>query len=242
VKTYPIKRPDGLLHAFEIGNAFISMGTIRRILSSIDGVSSLSRQFRSDDRLTFVFLGAPWIVNEPWGDSSRYWIGPADAENHSVDVGPIHNAFVSYKSPVTIMLQNFKAMPGILKWITVLCMVLPVFTLGTFIPNGTINVNNHPMANSDFWACGAGILVAILAMMMLVAMWLLVQRSKYARLVALIAFMAAWMSGPLLGRLLDHGFKPSILLVSSNLIPVAVMALYFYKNTAARTYFQPRNA
>lgn len=99
MKTYPIKRPDGSLHAFEIDNAFISIWTIRRILGSIDGLSSLSRQSRSDDLLTFVFQGAQWIVLEPWGDSSRYWIGPANAENHSFEVGPIHNTFVSYKSP-----------------------------------------------------------------------------------------------------------------------------------------------
>jgi hypothetical protein len=106
MKTYPIKRPDGSLHAFEIGNAFILMGTIRRILSSIDGVSSLSGKPRSDDRLTFVFHGAQWVVHEPWGDSNRYWIGPANAEKHSFEVGPIHNAFVSYKSPFTRLLMS----------------------------------------------------------------------------------------------------------------------------------------
>jgi hypothetical protein len=101
MKTYPIMRPDGWLHAFEIGNAFISMGSIKRILYSIEGVSSLNRQWRSDDRLTFVFRGAPWVVHEPWGDSSRYWIGPRDAANHSFVVGPIYDAFVNHKSPFT---------------------------------------------------------------------------------------------------------------------------------------------
>jgi hypothetical protein len=106
MKTYPIKRPDGSLHAFEIGNAFILMGTIRHILSSIDGVSSLRRQLRSHDRLTFVFRGAQWIVHEAWGDSSRYWIGPAHAENHTFEVSPIHDVFVSYKSPFTRFLTS----------------------------------------------------------------------------------------------------------------------------------------
>ncbi len=105
MKTYPIRRPDGSLHAFEIGNTFMSMGAIKRVLRSVDGVSSLNRQFRSDDRLTFVFDGAPWVVHEPWGDSSRYWIGPADAANHSCEVGPIHDVFVGYKSPFIRVLQ-----------------------------------------------------------------------------------------------------------------------------------------
>ncbi len=99
MKTYPIRRPDGSLHAFEIGNTFIWMGTIRRILSSVDGVSSTRRQPRSDDRLAFIFNGDPWIVHEPWGDNSRYWIGPSDAASHSLVVEPIHDAFDRYKSP-----------------------------------------------------------------------------------------------------------------------------------------------
>jgi hypothetical protein len=99
MKTYPIWRPDGWLHGFEIGNSFISMAAIERILHSVDGVSSLNRQFRSDDRLTFAFRGAPWVVHEPFGDNSRYWTSPRDAANHSFEVGPIHDAFVNYKSP-----------------------------------------------------------------------------------------------------------------------------------------------
>ncbi len=77
------------------------MGSIRRILHSVDGVSSQNREFRSDVRLTFVFRGVPWIVWEAWGDSSRYWIGPRDVENHIIDVAPIHDAFAKYKSPIT---------------------------------------------------------------------------------------------------------------------------------------------
>src|ERR1700730_8283423 len=101
MKTYPIRKPDGSLHGFEIRNTSISMGAIRRILDSVDGVSNLNRQWRSEDRLTFVFRGAPWVVHEPFGDNSRYWIGPREAKNHALGVGPIHDAFVSYKSPLS---------------------------------------------------------------------------------------------------------------------------------------------
>jgi hypothetical protein len=100
LKTYPIRRDDGSLHAFEIRNTFISMGAIRRILRSVDGVSSIKRQFRSDDRLTFNFNGVPWVVHEPWGDSSRYWVGPTEAKNHGFDVAPIYDAFARYRSPL----------------------------------------------------------------------------------------------------------------------------------------------
>ena len=99
MKTYLIRRNDGFLHAFEIGNAFISMGTIRRILDCVDGVSSIRRRFFSEDRLTFSVHGVPWVVHEPWGDSGRYWIGPRDAKDHSFDVNPTHAAFARYQSP-----------------------------------------------------------------------------------------------------------------------------------------------
>ena len=51
-------------------------------------------------------------------------------------------------------------MPGILKWLTVVGLVPPLFLLGTLIPNGSINVDGKPMANSDWWSCGAGAVVA----------------------------------------------------------------------------------
>jgi hypothetical protein len=100
MKTYPIKHEDGSLHAFEIVNAWISMRVIKQILNSAPGVSSMKRRFRSDDHLEFAFNGEPWVVNEPWGDSSRYWIGPKNASHHSFDVVLIHDAFVQYQSPL----------------------------------------------------------------------------------------------------------------------------------------------
>jgi hypothetical protein len=140
------------------------------------------------------------------------------------------------------MLRNLKAMPAILKWLTALCLVPPLFTIGTLIPNGSINVDGHPMANSDFWACRAGVVVAMLGIMMVVAASLIIQRSKYARPVALVAFMATWMSGALIERLLKPAFIPSLLLLSTNLIPVALMAWYLYGNTAVKNYFQSTDA
>ncbi|MBL6752172.1 MAG: hypothetical protein ISP90_16755 [Nevskia sp.] len=51
------------------------MGAINRILRGV-GATSLKRQLRSDDRLMFMLAGEQWVVHEPWGDNSRYWVGP----------------------------------------------------------------------------------------------------------------------------------------------------------------------
>ena len=106
MKTYTIKRENGSLHAFEIGNTWISMNAIRKILSSVPGVMSLEKQFHSETRLEFIYNNEPWVVWEPWGDNSRYWIGPKNSENHSFDVQPINNAFVKYQLPLK-RLWNF---------------------------------------------------------------------------------------------------------------------------------------
>ena len=100
MKTYPIKRGDGSLHAFEIGSTLVSIDAIEQILKSVAGVSVLKLQSGSDDRLAFQYLDALWVINEPWGDNSRYWIGPQNAKDHTFNVEPIHNAFLSYKSPL----------------------------------------------------------------------------------------------------------------------------------------------
>jgi hypothetical protein len=78
-----------------------------------------------------------------------------------------------------IVLQNIKAMPNILKWLTAVSLVPTLFVLGTLIPNGSVKVNGRPMANSLWWACGAGATVAVVATMMTFATLLLVQRSKW---------------------------------------------------------------
>ena len=101
MKTYPINRDDGTLHAFEIGNTWISIHAIKKILNSIAEVKSIKRPFNSDIRIEFIFNDEPWVVWEPWGDSSRYWIGPKNPDNHPFDVTPINDAFANYQSPVS---------------------------------------------------------------------------------------------------------------------------------------------
>lgn len=77
-----------------------------------------------------------------------------------------------------IVLKNLKAMPSVLKWLTAVSLVPLIFFLGTLIPNGSINVNGRPMPNSVWWACGAGAVVAVLAVIMTIAMLMLMRRSN----------------------------------------------------------------
>jgi hypothetical protein len=70
--------------------------------------------------VTFKYLGLDYIVWEPFGDNSRYWIGPAqeDAQSSNTDVAPLANAFRDYQPPILVKMfgdlitLNFKSLFG----------------------------------------------------------------------------------------------------------------------------------
>ena len=136
------------------------------------------------------------------------------------------------------MFKNLKAMPGILKWLTAVCLVPPIFFLGTLIPNGSINVNGRPMLNSVWWACGAGAVVAVLALIMTSAVIMLLRRSRYARAVLLVGMTATFLSSTPLAKLTGSNVTAPLWLDIVNLIPVAAIAAYLYANKAVQRYFQ----
>lgn len=94
MKTWPISRSDGVPYAFEIPIGWPSL--LCKLLRSIPGVSHVNRTRLGDNRITFLFNGEPFVVNEPWGDSSRYWVGPSDPAGAATDIKPLHDAFVRH--------------------------------------------------------------------------------------------------------------------------------------------------
>lgn len=88
------------MHGFEVSSAWVTFRPLYKILNSVDGITDVRRQFFSDDRITFNFHSEPFIVYEPFGDNSRYWIGPVDPDASQLDMTPIHKAFQQYRSPI----------------------------------------------------------------------------------------------------------------------------------------------
>jgi len=78
MKTYPLKREDGQIFAFEIRGAGLWTGSLARLLERVPGVANVRRVRSEDNRLAFEVNGEPFVVWEPWGDNSRYWVGPVD--------------------------------------------------------------------------------------------------------------------------------------------------------------------
>ncbi len=103
MKTHPILRADGSMLAFEVTSTWLSFRPLLKILCSVDGVTDVRRHYFNEDRLTFLFRGLPFVVHEPWGDNSRYWIGPKEPENCSTDVTLINQAFGEYKGPLALL-------------------------------------------------------------------------------------------------------------------------------------------
>jgi len=57
-------------------------------------VTDARRQWFNDDRIVFKFYGREVVVHEPFGDNSRYWVGPQDPDASSDnDITPLHEAF-----------------------------------------------------------------------------------------------------------------------------------------------------
>ena len=114
MKTYPIFRKDGIREPiFEIESIYIASGALVRLLAGVEGVTEvrLRKIFSKprDIRVEFKYLGRSYIVWEPFGDNSRFWIGPADMVSGAdpvpelgspSDILMLEDAFKRYSPPL----------------------------------------------------------------------------------------------------------------------------------------------
>lgn len=104
--TYPILDNTGTPFAFEIENVYLTLSRVTTLLRSIDGVSDIQqrRLFRGpmDVHVRFRYRGVPFVVWEPYGDSSRYWIGPSDEQQAHPDIAALQATFNGYEPPLLV--------------------------------------------------------------------------------------------------------------------------------------------
>jgi hypothetical protein len=102
MRTFPVLTEQGATVAFEVENVLLPPRTIGTVLQSVPGVTSLSvrRPFSSDSTwlVKFEFRGRRFLVVEPFGDNSRYWIGPENT-NEGGDIEALQAAIRNYKAP-----------------------------------------------------------------------------------------------------------------------------------------------
>jgi hypothetical protein len=82
MKTYPLRNEGGEVYAFEMPNSsFLSSRSVARYFSRCPGVSvtRVRRLFAFGDEVHIQFSidGESFEVWEPYGDNSRYWVGPS---------------------------------------------------------------------------------------------------------------------------------------------------------------------
>lgn len=119
MKTYRLLRQDGFPYAFEVANVYVGPRRVVEILTGIQGVSDirLGKAFdkSSDTRVRFKFRGHEFVVWEPYGDNSRYWIGP-EQDNENLDISLLEQAFENYRPPLLVKIigdlitLNFKSL------------------------------------------------------------------------------------------------------------------------------------
>lgn len=111
MKTFPVASDDGKLQVgFEIENAYATPSEVAGVLRAIAGVSEIRRGgswlSSTDIRLTFSFNGKPFVVLEPFGDNSRYFIGPELQAPADDQIEIIENAFRAYRPSVARQLAG----------------------------------------------------------------------------------------------------------------------------------------
>ncbi|PVZ70359.1 hypothetical protein [Pelagibaculum spongiae] len=98
MKVHSLHDENGKLRAFEVTSTWVRMDPLLKILISVSGVSDVKRSWFNDDRVSFKYHGYDCVVNEPWGDNSRYWVGViSPTEYKLVDFESVAVAFKSYK-------------------------------------------------------------------------------------------------------------------------------------------------
>jgi hypothetical protein len=105
MKTWPQYREDGSLASFEITSSWVTFRPLFKILKSVEGVTDIQRNRFDEHRITFLMHGESIAILEPWGDSSRFLVVPADDES-AVSLDSLHEAFERHKGPIASLLAR----------------------------------------------------------------------------------------------------------------------------------------
>lgn len=110
---------------FEVENIYVGLNAIFHMLNPIPGVSDVRKRKIfcrwGSVRLRFKFMGDDYIVDEPFDDNSRYWVGPVDPGNLR-DITPLKSAFIKYEPGLVRRVigdvLTLKFVRSLLRWIS----------------------------------------------------------------------------------------------------------------------------
>ena len=99
---------QGKIYSFSFENAYVTLGITRNILMNNPEISNI-KLFRwsltsGDKRITFRFRDIDYVIYEPFGDNSDYFVEPVDSKLGEVDLTDIQLLFEEYKPPILLKL------------------------------------------------------------------------------------------------------------------------------------------
>jgi hypothetical protein len=120
MKTYGIKGGDGKEFAFEVKNFHLGRKGLCRLVARIPGCTVVRKPSRfrwsfwdEPEFCEFELEGVRFAAWETWGDSSRYWVGPKNAEGATArwcpQVDRVRDAFVRAHPFLGLLLGEEKA-------------------------------------------------------------------------------------------------------------------------------------
>ncbi len=103
MRVYEIRTDTGALHAIEVENIWVSRWAVARVVRALPGctVTRWPRRWSlwSDDEFcAFEINGVKFVAWEPFGDNSRFWIGPEEP-GHPEETLLVRDAFVRLWRP-----------------------------------------------------------------------------------------------------------------------------------------------
>jgi len=75
MRTYPLYNDQGKLVAFEV-SSLLGRRLVSRVAASFPGARVVSTNLREDRFCEFEIASAKFAIEEPFGDNSRFWVGP----------------------------------------------------------------------------------------------------------------------------------------------------------------------
>jgi hypothetical protein len=115
MRIYELKDTDGRVFAFEIDNLWLDRASAAAVVLSIPDarVRVLHASWWGPDEFCrFEVAGHEFTIWEPWGDNSRYWIGP-DPPEYSEHIGAVRAAFERHTPRSSQLLRVGVALVGL---------------------------------------------------------------------------------------------------------------------------------
>ena len=124
MRIYDLHDDQGHLHAFEVQNVLLGRSRACKIAQSLPGAQIMKKPKMfggTDDFCLFEVNGEAFVISEPFGDNSRYWVGPRHPSK-SQTLWAIRSQFAAYESwrrPMILLVVTALVAGGIVTFVHV---------------------------------------------------------------------------------------------------------------------------